>query len=261
MMEYIFWTEDPSILYKNDNYLEIIPTSRMTHIEQLNALTRLSIYYLILLIIFGRSGSWFYLPIIVIILCIIIYYIYKYDPNGKLKEYEMKRKQIEENFTSNADVFYEANPQYELESGYYDFDNNLILGQEYGVHTKPIKELTYTLDEFADFTKATCKKPTVNNPFMNPLVSEFNTDNPPSACNADDDEIKAQIDINFRKNLYMDVDDLFNIKNSQRQFYTIPMPAIPPDQSSFANWLYKTELTCKENQEGCLRYEDLRYKR
>ena len=48
-------------------------------------------------------------------------------------------------------------------------------------------------------------------------------------------------------NLYKDVSDIFSKNNSQRQFYTTPVTTIPNDQGSFADWLYKTPPTCKEN--------------
>ena len=41
--------------------------------------------------------------------------------------------------------------------------------------------------------------------------------------------------------------NIFSKNNSQRQFYTTPVTTIPNDQKSFANWLYKTPPTCKEN--------------
>ena len=49
--------------------------------------------------------------------------------------------------------------------------------------------------------------------------------------------------------------------NSQRQFYTMPNTTIPNAQDDFAKWLYANPKTCKEDQEFCLRYEDVRAKR
>ena len=118
----------------------------------------------------------------------------------------------------------------------------------------------YTANELLEYQKNTCIKPTSDNPFMNPPITDFNKENIPSACNADDDEIKDIIENKFNENLYRDIDDLFDNKNSQRVWYTIPTPSVPPDQPAFANWLYKNVGTCKTNQNMCLRYEDLRYK-
>ncbi len=135
-----------------------------------------------------------------------------------------------------------------IESGYIDSNNMLQFKRTTG---EPLskEDLSYT-----------CRKPTINNPFMNPATSEYNTD-APAACNADDDDIKNEMKRTFNNNLYMDVDDVFEKVNSQRQFYTVPNTGIPNDQENFANWLYKSPQTCKESQEQCLRYEDLRFKR
>src|SRR5690606_3437475 len=126
-------------------------------IEQLNAITRLLIYIVIILIIFGFSHDLCTIPIILIIFVVILYYSYLNDPKGKMKEDKITKTAIE-NYTSNADVNYEGNPQAELESGYYDSDENLIIGPEYSVHTKRGQDLAYTYDEFADFKKKTCQK-------------------------------------------------------------------------------------------------------
>jgi hypothetical protein len=107
-----------------------------------------------------------------------------------------------------------------------------------------------------------CTKPTVGNPFMNVTFLD-NLENPdrPEACDINDPEIKEDIDNKFYNNLFRDTSDLFGKLNSQRQFYTMPSTTVPNDRESFQNWLYKTEATCKENSDNCLRYEDIRYNR
>ena len=109
------------------------------------------------------------------------------------------------------------------------------------------------------YEKSICRKPTVDNPFMNPSVDDFNKENTPVACNADDEDIHNEIDKSFNADLYRDIGDVFNRKNSQRQFFTIAHN-IPNDQEAFARWCYKFPATCKTNQERCLRYEDVRFK-
>ena len=49
--------------------------------------------------------------------------------------------------------------------------------------------------------------------------------------------------------------------SSQRQFFTMPWTEIVNDRDSFQKWLYLSPETCKQNQENCLNYEDLRSKR
>ena len=103
-----------------------------------------------------------------------------------------------------------------------------------------------------------CTAPTRNNPFMNVLFNEW-TDNPnrPPAC--DYKGVEADVEKEFNYNLYKNIDDIFDKNNSQRQFYTTPITTIPNDQTSFAKWLYEVPVTCKEDQNSCLRYEDLRF--
>lgn len=107
-----------------------------------------------------------------------------------------------------------------------------------------------------------CQRPTADNPFMNVTMADLmdNKQRPPG-CISTDKTIKREIDINFNRNLFKDVDDVFNRGYSQRQFYTMPSTTIPNNQTDFANWLYKMPETCKENQSNCLRYEDVRFSR
>ena len=67
-------------------------------------------------------------------------------------------------------------------------------------------------------------------------------------------------EIKFNDDIYRDFQDVFDKKNSQRQFYTVPFTN-PPDQTAFAHWLYNTNDICKVNQGKCLKYEDLKFKR
>jgi predicted aldo/keto reductase-like oxidoreductase len=42
----------------------------------------------------------------------------------------------------------------------------------------------------------------------------------------------------------------------------MPWTTIPPDENGdFKNWLYNNKKTCKETQDACYRYEDLRTNR
>jgi hypothetical protein len=49
--------------------------------------------------------------------------------------------------------------------------------------------------------------------------------------------------------------------SSQRNYFTMPWTTIPNKQDEFARWLYLSPKTCKEDQDNCLRYEDIRSKR
>ena len=109
--------------------------------------------------------------------------------------------------------------------------------------------------------KQTCREPTYDNPFMNPSLEDYNNENVPIACNSDDEDIINDINDKVDPNLFLSSQELFDKTNVMRQFYTIPTNTIPNDQTEFAKLLYNTDNVCKHNQSGCLRYEDIRYKR
>lgn len=100
-------------------------------------------------------------------------------------------------------------------------------------------------------TPGECRKPTIDNPFMN--FNEITSDrNEPPACEAQDNpEIQKDIEEKFNYNLFRDVGDLYGKNNSQREFYTMPVTTAVNNQTSFAKWLYNTGPTCKESAIKC----------
>lgn len=87
-----------------------------------------------------------------------------------------------------------------------------------------------------------CDKPTSDNPFMNPLLTD-KPDTKKKACNYTK-EINADIDTILNEKLYKDMDTVYNSDYSQRQFYSMPNTQIPNDQGTFAKWLYSTPVAC-----------------
>ncbi len=257
-MENKFWLENPNILFNNNNYVKFFPTYQMTRIEQLNAITRLSIYYILLLLMLDKNKIYLGLPVFIIFFVIIIYFIYENDYNGKYNDF-INKKLNKNNKDKNVNGFKDV-----LESGYYDSNGKLVLGKKYNVdlNNKKAKDVVnYDYNEILEYEKYASRKPTKDNPFMNTPVTDYGTENVPAAANADDEDIAQDIKKYFNEGLYRDINDLFDTKNSQRIWYTTPVTAIPNDQEGFANWLYKTDKVCKVNQRACLRYEDLRFKR
>lgn len=241
-----FWLDDYKILYINDNYLKFFPDKNMTKIQQLNAITRFSIYLFVLLFIFNINDKWLLFPIFLIIFSIVLYKIHS-EHLLKLKD-ELKNKNED---IINLDLTEEEikNIQYQDKEDLWDMGKKeeKVIGNEYfDNYDKNIIE----------GVKETCTKPTQDNPLMNYMISDYK-DNPDKlkACT----NVETDIDNNFNHNLYKDIDDLFEKKNSQRQFYTMPNTQNPNDQKAFAEWLYKIPETCKTDQEHCLKYEDLRY--
>jgi hypothetical protein len=69
----------------------------------------------------------------------------------------------------------------------------------------------------------------------------------------DNDELSNKVKANFNNNLFKDVDDIYNRKHSERQYYTMPNTKAANDQGKFANWLYSSPMTCKEgNGDACV---------
>jgi len=122
---------------------------------------------------------------------------------------------------------------------------------------EPIKQLSDQRPSI--IVENICRRPTVDNPLMNRAATEFGSEGIiiPAACNANDEDIKDEIRVNFNHELFRDLEDVWERKNSQRQFYTMPNTAIPNNQTEFAKWLYELPMTanCKEFQGACLRYD------
>lgn len=293
---YVFWMDDLSVLYRDRAYTQFIPTGDMTRVEQLNSITRFCMYMILILILFDKTDELIYIPIIGIILCIVLFNVFDVDEKGKRKELLRMKKSREAMQVQSSDINYrtyqidddgeivtididaeeeqsytdsqlsDLDPptDYDLEIGYYDSDGKLQVGG-YNPAVKSLKQQTdkenikYTLDEMRLYENYKCRRPTSDNPFMNPSLDDFNKEDVPVACNADDEDINDQIKLKFNEDIYRDIEDVFDKKNSQRQFFTVAHN-LPNDQEAFARWCYKFPATCKTNQERCLKYEDLRTK-
>ncbi len=281
-----FWMDDIKELYQNNNYLKFFPKYEMTRTEQINSITRFSLYFIILILLFDREIEWLYIPITIIVLGVIFYNIHVSDKDQDDKKVErimnirknqiineLKKDKID--LVHDGDIEYKldidnvnnnnTDKPYEIQSGFYDSDGVLRIGPKNDIASyyssyPSHQDSLLTMDEIIDHQKSTCRRPTVDNPFMNPYITDYNNGDPPAACNADDEEIKDEMTVNFNHELFRDVDELWERENSQRQFYTIPTTAIPNNQVEFAKWLYYIPKTCKEDQNNCLRYEDLRFK-
>jgi len=229
-----FWTEDINVLFSKNNYLAFFPNKKMSKNEQLNALTRFSIYSFIILLLFSSNYEWLYVPILILIIAIIMNYIEK------------------QNFTEHMSVDNLTN----IQNNTIEYDHTLE-NENQNNTIEMTEENKY--DNIQENTVNKCRKPTKNNPFMNVPVRDFvkGEDNIP-ACEQTE-EIKKEINDNFYKDLYRNQDDLFEKKNSERQFFTMPSTTTPNDQIAFAKWCYSTPDTCKETGLTCLKNVDMRY--
>jgi hypothetical protein len=101
------------------------------------------------------------------------------------------------------------------------------------------------MEDDMNVISSSCRIPTDENPFMNPLQTSENP-NLKSCSSYNNKGIQRDIDDKFNTDLYRDANDIFGKNNSQRQFYTVPGGSIPNDQEAFTKWLYQTPQTCKE---------------
>lgn len=221
-----FWFNNYRILFDSNRLVEFYPSADMTYNEKLNAIARFFIFSGVILIVYYRGNTnW---PIYMTLTGLFLTYImYRYRSNG-LHANSHDDVIINDGDTSNGN------------------DNGTENGTGNGNTERNFK----------------CTGPTQDNPFMNPTVNEI-IDNPTrsEACDYTDPDVYKELEDHFNYNLYKDVDDLFNKNNSQREFHTVPSTTIPNDQNSFANWLYGTGKTCKEDSDSCMRYEDVRANR
>lgn len=103
------------------------------------------------------------------------------------------------------------------------------------------------------YDKKNYVNPTDDNPFMNCLQEDYEKNPERIASNEAElynekqyEEIQEDVNTKFNDDLFQDMTDIYNNRNSQRQFYTMPNTQIPNDQTSFAKWCYETPKTCKE---------------
>ena len=248
----LFWTNNFKTLYSNGNYLKFIPTATMSRYEQLNAITRFCIYLIIVCLVFNVDTVWYQIPIIIILIIILLVHIDIIKNNVQPVTTDsspqmpviFKENTIIDNPLDNEDLLDTTNPL-----------NNVSVRSGSDSYSNSPSFLSTPLDP----KPKKCKMPTDDNPFMNPEVYDALEDDPPVACNSDDvdiDVLNKQVTNKFNDELFRDATDLFEIKNSQRQFYTIA-GSKTPDTVGFANWLYGNMPACQSNQMDCFKYNDL----
>tara|TARA_B110000285_G_C15049337_1_gene576122 strand:+ start:192 stop:914 length:723 start_codon:yes stop_codon:yes gene_type:complete len=224
-----FWYNNINVLYDKDNILEIIPLRKYNFNRKLNSLVRLSILYSIISYLIKNNINVICIPFIVIIITVFLYKNNNKN-NNKNTKYE--------NLFNKANIDKLVNTK---------LLNNDILEQSNLLNTV----LPSSNDKYAEFNinqipivnkiinNSSCTKPTKDNPFMNLNNYELSTGPKPDSCSSYNNlKIQNMIDNIFNDDVYIDSDDLFNRKSSQRQFYTVPNNLVPNNQTDFANSLY-----------------------
>jgi hypothetical protein len=281
----IFWIKKPSIIF--EDYYKIIPTPNMSRIEQMNTISRLILYYMLLIIIFNRNSTIILYCIIALIMICVIYFIYSTNEKGVIKdlinenenEYsEFKNIEncptgecrgdydpaIDSVYDDYNDIIYKGDTKIALESGYIDSNGDYNLGKDNSIinlkkynKNKKEKDKKTSYDKNELYKKNTCKEATVENPFNNIVFSDYlDMENLPVACNSSDENIQTNEQNLYNSSIFRNTSDVFSRENSQRLFYTPPISILPESQENFANWCFKQGKTCKENTNNCTYYEE-----
>ena len=227
------WFNNVEVLFNKDNFSEIIPTKQMSFEENINAITRFTLYLSILLYLV--SGNYLYLYIFVVTI-IVFYLVYIFG--GK------------EMFQGSSNITTSTTGT--VPSGTVPTGTN-----ETSATTATSETSATTATSETSATTATsinrieCKNPTRDNPLMN-LMTTDNFHQSLPACLNTDESIKADIDKNFKDKLYLDTNTIYNNRSNQRSFYTMPNTNPANDQTEFAKWLYHIPVSCEEAKTGRL---------
>ena len=226
-----FWIDDIGVLFESSRLSEFIPMKELSLTRKLNALIRCSVYFSVVHYLVMKNSNILYLPIVVSVLTY-IFYINNGKQNKLTKVVEKLTNKISGDTKIKENLLFESNPYSHPDiSAFYDYR------QKYKVQKS---------DE-EDVLDKDCQLPTVDNPFGNVLLTDYNNPKFKKACSSyKNNFVKREIKDEFEKNLFLDVNDVFAKKNSQRQFYTMPVTDVCNDQTEFAKWCYLTPMSCKE---------------
>ena len=211
-----YWFQNLQEILDVDKMNQFLPASGMTYAEKVNAIVRLSWYVGVLGSIINANSLYLYIPVITMI---VTYILYLFRQETLKKQLKVQR------------------------------ERNILLNKKRGVvdASNELGELDdELLEKFEDYLeRKQCTQPNPHNPFGNPMPFDDRRRKP--ACNTLRNPLmKQKVEVAFDEGMLRDVNDIFDKNNAKRQFNTLPATTYPHDQTSFANWLYKTPPTCKE---------------
>lgn len=96
-----------------------------------------------------------------------------------------------------------------------------------------------------DINKDVFREPDDDNPMMNQNYFDL-YENKKAVPTYNNPGMKRKVEETLDADVYKDSNDLFNRRNSQRQWYTMPNTEAMNKQTEFAKWCYMTPPTCKE---------------
>lgn len=244
-----FWINDPLVLLKKDEMMDIWPAPLMSIEQKLNAISRIVILLSVLGFLITKNINIIFTGVITLAIFVMIYKM-QHEEEYNMKNGKNGNKMNDNNSNNNGNNNTSSNSKKE------GFVNSKL----------------YTA------LKPTLTTPTVTNPMMNVLLPEI-AYNPERNQAAPAYNPKVEKDINhttevasvlnfeprtlteaekLRKKLFADLGDKYEFDDSMRSFYTNPSTTIPNDQKAFAEFCYGSMISCKEgNEHACQRFNPI----
>lgn len=238
-----FWMNDPFVLFKREEMMDIWPAPLMSIEQKLNAISRIVILLTLLGFLITKNINILFTGVITLAIFVMMYRL-QYQ-----KDYDEKNGNNSSNNKNNN-------------NGNNNSSNNK--NKEGFVNSKMYNVL-----------KPNLTTPTVTNPMMNVLLPEIAYDPERNqAAPAYNPKVEKEINhstevatvLDFqpktlteaeklRKKLFADLGDKYEFDDSMRNFYTNPSTTIPNDQKAFAEFCFGSMISCKEGNEfACQRF-------
>lgn len=240
-----YWFQNINILLDTNKLGMFLPTSDMTYTEKSNALVRGSIFLGLGLSLFLKKYLYLYIPIFMMCFTYIMYLLRRVDneSNDNINNIlQSQNKTISENTHAEQVRQSHLNLHTNQKNINEKFRNSKYMKALDGIDHNEFKNQENIRDN--NWRKRDCLESTSNNPFMNP--NPFSSRNIGPNCSPLSEDTKNKINLNFNKNLFKDANDIFNHRNGDRQFYTVPGNTFPNDRDTFMKWCYSKPKTCKE---------------
>ena len=246
-----FWINDPTVLFKREEMMDIWPAPLMSIEQKMNAISRIVILLSILGFLITKNVNIILTGAITLAIFVMMYKLQHQE------EYDAKNGGAGNGVKNSNDKKKEGF----VNSTLNEPTNNPL---EYSKYSKP-----------RGILKPNMTTPTVTNPMMNVLLTEIAYDPERNqAAPAYNPKIEKEINhttevatvLDFeprtiteaeklRKKLFADLGDKYEFDDSMRNFYTNPSTTIPNDQKAFAEFCYGSMISCKEGNEfACQRF-------
>ena len=251
-----FWINDPTVLFKREEMMDIWPAPLMSIEQKMNAISRIVILLSILGFLITKNVNIIFTGAITLAVFVMMYKLQHQE------EYDAKNGDNKDNNSNNGNNGNDKKKEGFINSAFLNDPTNNQL--EYSKYSK-----------MRNVLKPNLTTPTVTNPMMNVLLPEIAYDPERNqAALAYDPKVEKEINhttevatvLDFeprtiteaeklRKKLFADLGDKYEFDDSMRSFYTNPNTTIPNDQKAFAEFCYGSMVSCKENNEfACQRF-------